>query len=414
MMALPAVPRAPGGGGALATRQAADDDDWLVPYIASTRYGADSKIQSQHAVDLAAAAAAAAAIPVPATSAAGGGQIQSAYRTAKAAGAGYDLSAIDGPRDSRRRSWAAPSVSPIVARRPGGGAAGAAAAVAVAAAAAAAVVAGGREDERNARVAAAAVSNGDATDSSVATIGASAGSAAAITPPLPQGRDAGGGRCVLATEAAEADSSVPLARGVVSAGGVRGDGGGSVVGRRLVPVAEGCAEAQQSREQLEAEAEFLMHASAARKSISGSGRRASLDYSDLEAVKERVQQAASLWALAEDREREDAAAAAILLQQELQRRQQEQQQHQQQQHHEPQEQQQQQKQPEKQEKQTHFRKKSVDVSASVAASAAAVMFPRDKSRRSNSSSKNCDTSNMSQGGSSGKVSLFRKWLSFGR
>ncbi|CAI7882746.1 unnamed protein product [Closterium sp. NIES-53] len=43
----------------------------------------------------------------------------------------------------------------------------------------------------------------------------------------------------------------------------------------------------------------------ARKSMSGSGRRASLDYSDLQAVRERVQQAAALWALAEDREREN-------------------------------------------------------------------------------------------------------------
>ncbi|CAI5977353.1 unnamed protein product [Closterium sp. NIES-64] len=44
--------------------------------------------------------------------------------------------------------------------------------------------------------------------------------------------------------------------------------------------------------------------------MSGSGRRASLDYSDLEAVRERVQQAAALWALAEDREREHGNQAS--------------------------------------------------------------------------------------------------------
>ncbi|CAI5481189.1 unnamed protein product [Closterium sp. Yama58-4] len=196
----------------------------------------------------------------------------------------------------------------------GGGAAAAAAAAALSAAVAAAAAASAAAERS------AGGSNGRLTGYHTgdgSSLSASGSESAALRPPAALFSVAESGSALAA--AALSSSPFPAQKsltGAVAAGARRGP----ATGRAARPGSSGgggggggdCNRGGGRGMARTAEkAEFDLSVPAkARKSMSGSGRRASLDYSDLEAVRERVQQAAALWALAEDRERDQGNQAS--------------------------------------------------------------------------------------------------------
>ncbi|GJP35268.1 hypothetical protein CLOM_g19763 [Closterium sp. NIES-68] len=308
--------------------QSADGDDWLAsPYYAKPKRGGGSPAVAATASSTAAASAdrnfdddSCAAVestegPIADLRPDGSGSTAGSSNC----GAGAASALRSGGASDRRFSCSAVTSAGLAAEKGiaigGGGAAAVAAAAAVSAAAAAAAGAsavstsggGARGNGSQVELDDYTVEGAVKVDGlpSVRQMGSSlttagSGSAALRPPgalfsvaeaPAPSSSASSAQESTMSAVVAVADAPLDAAASARTGGGGNGGGFGRGASRGTARRAES--------------GEFDLSVPAkARKSMSGSGRRASLDYSDLEAVRERVQQAAALWALAEDRERE--------------------------------------------------------------------------------------------------------------